>query len=158
MAFFFFFSLISLIVDGPHHHHPACGHKGSSHLSPVHALHFFIAMQVQHSYNSSTNGCILLTHVPTLSATKEKTQILLWRESNSRLPHYQVSRLPTRPLGRRGSTFHIRQHIIQKNANRVSCAAYLELVQVQAHTITSQERNVSLSWMPGGHVALASAV
>ena len=40
---------------------------------------FFIAMQVQHSsYNSSTNGCILLTHVPTLSVTKERTQILLW--------------------------------------------------------------------------------
>ena len=54
--FFFFFSLISLAADGPHHYHPACGHKGSSHLSPVHALHFFIAMKVQHSYNSSTNG------------------------------------------------------------------------------------------------------
>ena len=51
-----FFSLISLIADGPHHYHPACGHKGSSHLSPVCALQFFIAMQVQHSYNSSTNG------------------------------------------------------------------------------------------------------
>ena len=50
------FSLISLIADGPHHYHPACGHKGSSHLSPVHALQFFIAVQVQHSYNSSTNG------------------------------------------------------------------------------------------------------
>ena len=50
-----------------------------------------------------------------------------------------------------------RQHI-QKNANRVSCAACLELVQVQAQTITSQERNVSLLWIPGGHVALASAV
>ena len=54
--FVFFFSFISLIADGPHHYHPACGHKGSSHLSPVHALQFFIAMQVQHSYNSSTNG------------------------------------------------------------------------------------------------------
>ena len=40
-TFFFFFSFISLIADGPHHYHPACGHKGSSHLSPVHALHFF---------------------------------------------------------------------------------------------------------------------
>ena len=30
-----------LIADGPHHYHPACGHKGSSHLSPVHALQFF---------------------------------------------------------------------------------------------------------------------
>ena len=39
---------------------------------------FFIAMQVQHSYNSSTNGRILLTHVPTLSVTKERTQVLLW--------------------------------------------------------------------------------
>ena len=53
--------------------------------------------------------------------------------------------------------FHIRQHI-QKNANRVSCAACLELVQVQTQTITSQERNASLLWMPGGHVAIASAV
>ena len=50
------FSLISVIADVPHHYHPACGHKGSGHLSPVHALQRFIAMQVQHSYNSSTNG------------------------------------------------------------------------------------------------------
>ena len=53
--------------------------------------------------------------------------------------------------------FHIRQHV-QKNANRVSCAACLELVQVQTQTITSQERNASLLWMPGGYVAIASAV
>ena len=73
-----FFYLISLIADGPNYYHPACGHKGSSHLSPVHALQFIIAMQAQHSYNSSTSGWILLTHVPTLSVTKEITQILLW--------------------------------------------------------------------------------
>ena len=36
--FFFFLSFISLIADGPHHYHPACAHKGSSHLSPVHFL------------------------------------------------------------------------------------------------------------------------
>ena len=43
-VFYFFFStLISLIADGPHHYHPACGHKGSSHLSPVHASHFFLS-------------------------------------------------------------------------------------------------------------------
>ena len=41
LFFSFIFSFISLIADGPHHYHPACGHKGSSHLSPVHALHFF---------------------------------------------------------------------------------------------------------------------
>ena len=40
-TFSFSFSFISLITDGPHHYHPACGHKGSSHLSPVHALQFF---------------------------------------------------------------------------------------------------------------------
>ena len=51
-----FFFPISLIADGPQRCHPACGHNGSSHLSPVHALRFFIVMQVQHSYNSSTNG------------------------------------------------------------------------------------------------------
>ena len=38
---FFSFSFISLIADVPHHYHPACGHKGSSYLSPVHALQFF---------------------------------------------------------------------------------------------------------------------
>ena len=40
---FLFFVFISLIADGPHHYHPACGHKGSSHISPVHALHFFLS-------------------------------------------------------------------------------------------------------------------
>ena len=34
----------------------------------------------------------------------------------------------------------------------------LELVQVQTQTITSQERNTSLLWMPGGHVAIATAI
>ena len=62
-SFFFFFSLISLIGEGPLHYHIACGHKGSSHLSPVHALQFFIAMQVQHSsYNSSTNQWLNFTY------------------------------------------------------------------------------------------------
>ena len=41
ILFSFFLSFISLIADGPHHYHPTCGHKGSSHLSPVHALQFF---------------------------------------------------------------------------------------------------------------------
>ena len=39
--FIFIHSFTSLIADEPHHYHPACGHKGSSHLSPVHALQFF---------------------------------------------------------------------------------------------------------------------
>ena len=59
--------------------------------------------------------------------------------------------------GTQWPTFHIRQHI-QKSANRVSCAACLELVQVQTQTITSQERNASLLWMRGGVDGDASAV
>ena len=38
-----FFFVISLIADGHHRYHPTCGHKGSSHLSPVHALQFFLS-------------------------------------------------------------------------------------------------------------------
>ena len=38
---FFSFSFISLIADGPCHYHPACGHKGSSHLSPGSRLTIF---------------------------------------------------------------------------------------------------------------------
>ena len=60
--------------------------------------------------------------------------------------------------GTQSPTFHIIRQHIQKNSNRASCTACLELVQVQAQTITSQESNVSLLWMPGGHVAIASAV
>ena len=51
----------------------------------------------------------------------------------------------------------MRQHI-QKNANRVSCAACLELVQVQTQTITSHERNASLLWVRGGVDGDASVV
>ena len=47
---------ISLIADGPHHYHPACGHKGSPISPRFTPYNFFLAMQVQHSYNSSTNG------------------------------------------------------------------------------------------------------
>ena len=36
-----------------------------------------------------------------------------------------------------------------ENANRVSCAACLELVQVHTQTITSQGRNASLLWVRG---------
>ena len=48
--------------------------------------------------------------------------------------------------------------IYRKMQTCVSCAACLELVQVQTQFITYQERNASLLWMPGGHVVIASAV
>ena len=56
LFFFFLFSFISLIADGPHHYHPACGHKGSSHLSPVHALQFF--------YRDASSALWLTTRQP----------------------------------------------------------------------------------------------
>ena len=56
-VFFSSFFFISLIADGPHHYHPACGLKGSSHLSPVHALQFFYRdASSALLHNSSTNG------------------------------------------------------------------------------------------------------
>ena len=56
LFFFSFFFFISFVTDRPQRYHPACGHQGFFYLTPVHALRFFIAMQVQHSYNSSTNN------------------------------------------------------------------------------------------------------
>ena len=82
-----------------------------------------------------TYGCIL-----SLSNERKRFQeviALVWRVDRDAFGCTQWPR------------FHIRQHI-QKNANRVSCAACLELVQVQTQIITSQERNASLLWMPGG--------
>ena len=51
--FSFSFSFISLIADGPHHYHPACGHKGSSHLSPVHALQSYFGKNRTHDFRTS---------------------------------------------------------------------------------------------------------
>ena len=82
----------------------------------------------------STSGCSL-----SLSNERKRFQemiALVWR----------VDRDAFR--GTKWPRFHIRQHI-QKNANRVSYAECLELVQVQTQTIASQERNASLLWMPG---------
>ena len=51
-------------------------------ISPRFTL-YVIAMQVQRSYNFSTNGWILLSLVPTLPVTKEKTQILLFGKNRT---------------------------------------------------------------------------
>ena len=58
--------------------HPACGHEGYFHLSPVFALYVLIAMQGQHSYNLLNSGWILLIHVLTLSTTEARTQTLVF--------------------------------------------------------------------------------
>ena len=52
----FFFRLTYCIADEPQHCQPACGHQGSSHLSPVHAFRILIAIKVQHPCDSSTIG------------------------------------------------------------------------------------------------------
>ena len=59
LLIYIYMFFMSLLADGPQHYHPACGHEGSSHLSPVRALRIFIAMQVRHSAYSSSNGWIL---------------------------------------------------------------------------------------------------
>ena len=91
----------------------------------------------------SSSGCIL-----SLSNERKRFQemaALIWRVDRDGFG------------GTQWLTCHIRQHI-QKNANRVSCAAYLELVQVQTQTITSEERDASLLLMRGGVDGDASAV
>ena len=96
--------------------------------------------------------------LPTTSVLSKKTENYAPTSFDQQV---QVSQGHTLYRNKKNGTqwpkFNIRQHI-QKNANRVSCAVCLGFAQVQAQIITSQERNVSLLWMPGGHVALASAV
>ena len=63
-------------------------------------------MQVQYSYNSSTNGCILLTLVLTLSITGERNSTN-FGSHNNRTHDFRASRctwLPSRPLERRACT------------------------------------------------------
>ena len=54
---FFFSSFISLIADGPHHYHPACGHKGSSHLSPVRDASSARRARVQLKFSITYDTC-----------------------------------------------------------------------------------------------------
>ena len=58
------------------HYHPATVVTKDLPISPLPGsrFRFLIAMQVQRSYNSSTNGRIFLTHVLTLSATEEQNK------------------------------------------------------------------------------------
>ena len=71
-------------------YHCACGHRGLSPLSPFLPLRISIAMQIQRSYNLS-NGYVLLTRVLTLSSTKVRIQILVFKRieitTSPRLPH-----------------------------------------------------------------------
>ena len=77
LYFFVLFFFISLIADGPHHYHPVCGHKGSSHLSLVHALQFFIAMQVQHTTRQPMVEFYLLTF-PRFPLRKKEHKSYFW--------------------------------------------------------------------------------
>ena len=57
-------------------YHPACGREGSFHLSLVFTLRVFTATQVQHSYNSSINGCY--TAAPNDHCTVEDIRCYLY--------------------------------------------------------------------------------
>ena len=107
-------------------------------------------LKVPESFSQPKRQHNMITYRCSLSLSNERKRF----QENIAL----VWRVDEDPFGdTQWPTFHIRHHI-RKTANRVSCAACLELVQVQAQTITSQERNVSLLWIRGVHVALASAV
>ena len=72
---------------------PSClGHKGSSHLSPVHALQFFIAMQVRHSYSSATklNFTYSRSHAFRYERNEHKSYLLVRIEltTSALLPDY----------------------------------------------------------------------
>ena len=70
----FFFFFISLIADGPHRYHPACGHKGSSHPSPVHALQFF--------YRDASSALLQLVN-QWLSFTYSRSQAFRYERKNT---------------------------------------------------------------------------
>ena len=82
-----FFFFISLIADGPHHYHPACGHKGSFHLSPVHALQFFIFVRCEQTHHKRT--------AEKCSRAKVKQHIMPSSWFGDRLTYF--SNLPYRP-------------------------------------------------------------
>ena len=100
-SFFFFFSLISLIADGPHHYHPACGHKGSSHLSPVHALQFFYrdaSTALLQLVNQWLNFTYSRSHAFRYERKKTNPTFVRIELTTPALAGVQVT---TRPLGRR---------------------------------------------------------
>ena len=72
---FLFFSFISRIVDGPHHYHPACGHKGSSHLSPVHALQFI--------YRDASSALLQLVNNQWLNFTYSRSHAFRYERKNT---------------------------------------------------------------------------
>ena len=101
--FLFMFSFISLIADGPHHYHPACGHKGSSHLSPVHALQFFYrdaSSALLQLVNRWLNFTYSRSHAFRYERKNTNPTLVRFELTTSVLADVQL--IPTRPLGRRG--------------------------------------------------------
>ena len=111
--FLFFFysrwtsSLPSCIADGPHHYHPACGHKGSSHLSPVHALQFF--------YRDASSALLQLVN-QWLNFTYSRSHAFRYERKNTNPTKVRIELttsalagnagyLPIRPLGRRATRY-----------------------------------------------------
>ena len=98
--FFFFFSLISLTADEPHHYHPACGHKGSSHLSPVLALWIF--------YPDASSALLQLVN-QWLNFTYSRSHAFRYERKNTNPTLVRIElttsalvcRIITGPLGRR---------------------------------------------------------
>ena len=71
------FSSISTVADGPNIALMPVVINGLPIFPSVHALRIFIAMQVHHCYNSSTDGLIFLTRVLKLFETYARIKILI---------------------------------------------------------------------------------
>ena len=103
-GFLFSFYLISLIADGPHHYHPTCGHRGSSHLSRVHALQCFYrdaSLALLQFVNQWLDFTYSRSHAFRYKKKKHKSYY-----GKNRTHDFSTSRdagylLPGRPLGRR---------------------------------------------------------
>ena len=110
---FFLFSSISLIADGPHHYHPACGHKGSSHLSPVHALQFFYrdaSSALLQLVNQWLNFTYSRSHAFRYESKNTNPTLVRIELTTSVLADVQLTYYFNRPLGRRATPGHAIRH------------------------------------------------
>ena len=137
--FFLFFSFISLIADGPHHYHPACGHKGSSHLSPVHALQLF--------YHDASSAPLQLVN-QWLNFTYSRSHAFRYERKNTNYTLVRIElttsvlademcSLPTRPLGRRAAASTIIQNCGKSRSLRFQKSPILSSKATKATTDTA---------------------
>ena len=127
---YIFFSFISLIADGPHHYHPACGHKGSFHLSPVNALQFF--------YRDASSAPLQLVNrwlnftysFPRFPLRKKEHKSYFGK---NRTHDFRTSRCAAYLLDHSGDERHHREKTPTNNSNEVKQNKIAHVITVQLH-------------------------